>query len=253
MHKILSIVILILFIASTSQVIAQKKSVKKDWEIEAVPYLWYAGLDGTLTKYDGTAYPFEASFSDVFKNLDFAFMFEVSAKYKKLCFSTDFNYIKLSRENQPAPVGYPYLTTDLQHTETDYEFTAGYTTELKKLELKFMGGAKIVSVSTKLDAYNNSTLFKSGTIEETIVDPIITADAKYGISKGFYGAIHLGYGGFGVNSERIIDSKIMFQKYFSQMFSVRLGYRYLYTKIKKDTYATDISKGGFVMGFGFNF
>ncbi len=66
-----------------------------DLWISVTPYLWAASVDATVSN-KGISQTFDVPFSEVFSDLDFAFMLHLEAGYRRLFFFGDYEYMRLS-------------------------------------------------------------------------------------------------------------------------------------------------------------
>lgn len=94
------------FVVATP-VLAQVKTPAQDaWQFEATPYVWAAGVNGWTRV--GARTPtanIDASFSDVFKNLDFGAMGAFEARKGRWGVIFDSVYVKLSATSDPLAGG----------------------------------------------------------------------------------------------------------------------------------------------------
>jgi hypothetical protein len=92
-----------------------------DWHFEIAPYLWAAALKGDLRVRNSTA-RVDASFSDIFHNLDFSFATRVEAGKKRWRVLIDENYVNLGTTGT-GPLG---ETIDVQPTLNFFEVAGSY-------------------------------------------------------------------------------------------------------------------------------
>jgi hypothetical protein len=71
------------------------KAADKDWHVAFSPYLWFAGIHGTVGAL-GQDSSVHASFGDIFKNLNMGLMGVVEPRYEKFSAPVDFMWMKLS-------------------------------------------------------------------------------------------------------------------------------------------------------------
>jgi len=91
------------------------------WSFEISPYIWAAALKGDLRVRNTTAHV-DASFSDIFHNLDFSFATAAEAIKGKWRVLIDENYVNLGTTGT-GPLG---ETTDVQPTLNFFEVGASY-------------------------------------------------------------------------------------------------------------------------------
>lgn len=91
------------------------------WSFEIAPYVWAAGIKGDLRVRNTTAHV-DASFSDIFHQLDFTFATQVEAIKERWRLLLDENYINLGTTGT-GPLG---QTTDIQPTLNFFEVAGSY-------------------------------------------------------------------------------------------------------------------------------
>lgn len=69
-----------------------------DFWLAATPYVWAASVDATVSS-KGISSSFDASFSDILRNLDLAFMIHVEAGYRRAFLFGDYEYMSLGVTN----------------------------------------------------------------------------------------------------------------------------------------------------------
>jgi hypothetical protein len=99
----------------------QPETDPENWHIEVAPYLWAAALKGDL-RVRNTVANVDASFSDLFKQLDFAFATRVEFSKGKWRIIIDENYMNLGTTGV-GPLG---EVTDIQPTLNFFEFGGSY-------------------------------------------------------------------------------------------------------------------------------
>ena len=70
-------------------------SADQGWHVEVAPYLWFAGINGTVGA-DGHTGSVHVSAGDVLSNLNFGLMGAVEARYNRIVIPIDFMWVKLS-------------------------------------------------------------------------------------------------------------------------------------------------------------
>jgi hypothetical protein len=84
---------------------APPKPSDEGWHFGIAPYLWFAGVHGTVGAlgHEGSVH---ASFSDVFSNFNIGLMFALEPRYNRIVMPLDFMWIKLSDDKAlPFEVG----------------------------------------------------------------------------------------------------------------------------------------------------
>ncbi|WP_147440747.1 hypothetical protein [Paraburkholderia sp. RAU2J] len=104
--KLARLGVLVASFVTTSPVLAQAVPSEDAWQFEATPYLWAAGLSGWGRL--GARTPttnIDASFSDVWKNLDFGVMGAFEARRGRWALIFDSVYVDLSKTSDPLAGG----------------------------------------------------------------------------------------------------------------------------------------------------
>jgi hypothetical protein len=71
------------------------------WKVSVAPYLWGAGLDGTVAA-NGVQTDFDVEFSDIFDELDFGFLNAIEIRNERVIITANLIYLKLSPESNRA-------------------------------------------------------------------------------------------------------------------------------------------------------
>ena len=111
----------------SNSIAAQKPLVTDEWQFFIAPYLWFVGLNGDLAV-NGQGASVDASFGDIWDQLDFAFQIHAEAMKGKYFFFIDETYMKLSIDQEidpgfPVPVG---GNVDIEVKMNTLEFGGGY-------------------------------------------------------------------------------------------------------------------------------
>ena len=98
--------LLLLFSAhfSLGQSLMPGTEEQKDWNFVVAPYLWFSGLNGELAVATINT-EIDAGFSDIFSNLNMAFMLYGEARYKKFGLAVDFFTIQMSMDGTRPILG----------------------------------------------------------------------------------------------------------------------------------------------------
>ena len=80
-----------------------------EWQFFIAPYLWFVGLNGKVSV-NGNQSDVDASFGDIWDQLDFAFQIRAEAMKNNYFFFIDETYMKLSvskdiKPDTPLPIG----------------------------------------------------------------------------------------------------------------------------------------------------
>lgn len=207
-------------------------------------YLWGAGLSGNVGNAAGGS-PVDASFEDIFDNLEAGIMANYRLTSGKWAFNFDYIYLNVSPTSDVPPA-----SVDLK--ETIVELSAGYAVHP---ELELLAGIRYVDIS--MEATINITPPPpaiSG--EDDWIDPIVGLDYRTALSEKwrFYGRADVG--GFDVGSDLSWQLAGYFGYMPSKNWNLFAGYRHLDIDYKSDNdkkFFYDIATSGPLIGFGYHF
>ena len=77
--------------------------VDQGWHVDVAPYLWFAGIDGTVGA-AGYQSSVHVSASDVLSYFNFGLMGAVEARYNRILIPVDFMWVRL-KDNRGLPIG----------------------------------------------------------------------------------------------------------------------------------------------------
>src|SRR5262249_24117598 len=92
------------------------------WKFNSAPYVWAAGLDGTMAQFGFPPVTVDASFTDILKNFDIALMGVGEGRYGDFGLLSDFMYVRLSAD---APTPFGVLADHIDVTSTTFTAFAG--------------------------------------------------------------------------------------------------------------------------------
>jgi hypothetical protein len=220
-------ILLLFFYAHSSlgQSLLPGAKEQKDWNFVVAPYLWFSGLNGELSVATiGTE--IDAGFSDVFSNLDFAFMLYGEARYKKFGLAIDLLTIKMNLDGTRHVLGGAVkIDQDMVFLETTLLYSMVHT---EKWSADVHAGIRSWWMKTKLDAERivspENRIVES---EISFVDPIIGAKVFYLPHEKWPINVRGDIGGFGVGSEFSWQVLAGAGFKFSKNWTVLLQYRFL--------------------------
>jgi len=178
----------------------QDPSTSDSWEFEVAPYLWAAALKGDLRVRNSTAHV-DASFSDLFKQLDFAFAVKVEAAKRRWRIIVDQNYMNL------GTTGRGPLTENvgIEPTLNFLEGSASYAPFIRRnenstsdnplppfLSVEILGGARYTHFGLGLEPANAAPVEGSRNLVDVFVGnrikasphPVVTLIGKYTVGGG---------------------------------------------------------------------
>jgi len=223
---------------------------QSDWKYDAALYGWFAGMSGTV----GVAnqeQQFEATLSDLLKNLTFTAGGHFEARNPKISLILDVFYVGLKEDAQEVKtVGDSSFTPDasVELDEWIIEGSVGYRA-MQDLE---------VLISTRIFSLTADLLQSDQTIASTNKTwPAFYLGVRYlkEFDKKWYATIRgdAGYGGAGF--AWYANAAVGYR--FSELFSLALAYRILNMDYDDgsgvDYFSFDGTMNGFGLGFVFSF
>jgi opacity protein-like surface antigen len=210
---------------SMGQTMMPGEEDEKDWHFVVAPYLWFSGLNGQLgVATIGTN--IDAGFSDVFSNLDFAFMLYGEARYKKFGLAVDLNTVKMNLDGtRPILGGEVKIDQNMTFLETTFLYSIVHT---EKWSADVHAGIRTWWMNTRLDA--ERIISPENRIVESqisFLDPIIGAKVFYLPHKKWPINVRGDIGGFGAGSEFSWQVLAGAGFKFSKSWTVLLQYRLL--------------------------
>jgi hypothetical protein len=219
------------------------------WEFSVTPYLFLARLDGLLGVRNETA-QVNASFRDIFRNLDFALMGTFEARKGNWMFVGDGMYMSLSGQKvTPSPL---FSDIDVKVKETIIDPEVGYRvlkTEGGSIDL--MGGARIWHVKTHLTFQPRIRPLVDVEGSKTWLDPVIGARGIVNLSPRVFLNGKFDVGGFGINAD--FTGQVFGGVGYQLRPRVALlgGYRYLRVDYVKNDFVFKTALSGITVGAKF--
>jgi hypothetical protein len=223
------------------------------WTFTVAPYLWMAGIKGTVGQFGLPPVDVDASFIDILENFDIGAMAVGEARNGRFGVAFDFQYVKVSA-GADTPIG---LIAD------SVEVTSQTLTALAALEYRvvqtdtasvdLMAGGRLWSVDTDIDPQGGPAdplFFSDG---DTWVDPIIGAKGRMDLTGNFYLTGWGMIGGFGVSSDFTWDVMGAIGYEVSDKISLVGGYRALGVDYTNGSFKFDVVQHGPIVGAVFRF
>jgi len=198
-------------LAAAIPAIAQETRPSDAWQFELTPYLWTAGLKGSVEAGSLPKTNVDMSFSDIFDMLDFAAMGTFEARKGRFGILLDGIYMKLSTganasRTGAGPIGATAsANADLEVKETIFSAALAYrVTEGGPTAVDLLGGARYVKVEATANidgSFFARTRSVEGTGEDNWTDPYIGVRVLHKLNDRWTLAGYADYGGFGAGSD----------------------------------------------------
>lgn len=232
------------------------------WQFEISPYLFAAGLNGTLgvSRVQGGV---DADFGDLLENLEMGGMLMLEVRKGRWAFLLDSIYMRLGgqrTESWQGPGGIGSLTGTLEATTSlqVYQPSLGYRVMDNRTKVDVLGAGRYTQLDADLNLVTTTGgLLPGGTRQvsgkEGWWDPVVGARAIVPFAKKWAFTGYADVGGFGVGSDLTYQLLAGVKWQFSKVVSLKLDYRYLYQDYEKDNVVWDMAAHGPALGFGFGF
>lgn len=233
---------------STSPATSQSAS-PEDWEFSVTPYVFLPRLRGTIGVLGETA-EVNASFADIFRNLDFAAMGTFEARKRNWSVLVDGMYMSLS--GQKVTPSILFSDIDVEVKEVVITPQVGYrVVRTERGSIDLLAGARIWHVNTHLTFQPLIRPLVDVEGSRNWVDPIVGARGTASLSPRTFVLGEFDAGGFGVGSD--FTGQVFGGVGFQLKPRVALigGYRYLRTDYVKDAFIFRTSLSGITLGAKF--
>lgn len=232
------------------------------WKFEVTPNLLAVGLNGTIGV-KGVSTEIDASFDDIWNNLDAAFLALFTAQKGRWTFGLEGVYMKLEDSGSKAVTasrvaasvnGQLFATTSLFVGQG----LAGYRVVDDKAKLDLIGALRYTKLNADMEVkaqFTPAVVFPGGDSSASgsagWVDFVVGGRLLYPVIDNLFlmGYTDVGTGGSNLTYQFMagVDWK------FSEVFAAKVGYRYLYWDYEKDGTIWDMSASGAYLGLGIRF
>ena len=232
-----------------------------EWQVRAIPYLWFSGLNGDVTVGDWTI-PVDLSFGDIFDATDSLLAFEgyFDARKDKWGFFTDVLLIKLGVEGIVFEEGPIDLTQRVNVLEFGglYSLSESPSTADRESAVDLVYGLRssFLEVTTRLNEIEGVTDPRDLTENnQKWVEPFVGLRGETALGRRASFVAEGNVGGFGVGSDFSWKALGAVSFHVSKRFSILGGYRALGQDYESsdNSFKWDMVMHGPIMGFGFTF
>jgi len=227
------------------------------WRYELTPYLWAAGLDGSVRIDDkpATGLAVEQSFSDILKILDFGFMgaFEATSGDYGVLF--DGVYLGVADEgDMSGPLGFTSLSGEAKLTQQVYAVAGTYRMIDAGDVVDLVGGLRYNSVKWDVKIGASVPVLSAPdrrfSRSESWVDPYVGARIRKPLDEGWALVGYADIGGLGVGSDLSWQAIAGADYDFRPDMSAKFGYRYISTDYDDGGFTYDVASAGLYLGMG---
>lgn len=232
------------------------------WQYEVTPYFLAAGLDGEVG-IRGVTSDIDVPFSDVWDSLDAGFMGVFAARNGPWSFGLEAVYFKLEDEGAKTVTG-PFGQVsvagalDVSTAMSIYQGSVGYRLLDTSSTLDLVGALRYSKLEVDADvkiATVPAVVFPGGSTStdgsESWTDAVVGLLALVPVAKNWnlLGYADVGAGGSDLTYQFIAGANWA----FSDRFTAKAGYRYMYWDYENDGVVWDMTASGPYLGLGIRF
>lgn len=221
------------------------------WTYSVTPYFWAAGLSGQTSQFNLPVVDIDASFTDIFDNLDFAAMVLGEARHDRFSVFGDVMYTKLST-GAATPRGIAATSVDLDASTFAGLAGVGYSViEGSAGRLDVVSAVRVWSVDTEISFSGAFLNGQSRSDSATWVDGLVGVRGTYNFNPKFYA---FGWGLVGAGGADV-DWDVMAGVGYNinETLSATLGYRALGVDYSDDGFLFDVVEQGPMAGLTVRF
>lgn len=221
------------------------------WRVSASPYIWASGIKGEVGQFGQQPTRLDSSFSDIFNDVDLAFMGAVEARYKRFSLLGDVLYGKLSTGGNTQH-GILSRSVDITSKSFSGFFGAGYSVlENDRGHLDVIGGGRLWYASTRIALKGGLIGGKSQTDSASWVDAVAGLRGQYALSDHWY---LTGWGVIGAGEAKLDwDATAALGYQFKSNLSAVLGYRALGVNFNRNGFVYNVIQQGPMVGLAYKF
>ena len=218
------------------------------WQFQVTPYLWMAGLGGTIRPYAGAStVDVHAPFSELLKDLKGAAFLTGLARRDRLVLLGDFSYSSISKRGDIAP---GVVATGVER-QTSVTLEAGYqAVNASDLTLDLLGGLRAWKIHASVEA---PLLGVQASTDHSFVDPVIAVRVRNTFAPKWSLIGYADVGGFGVGSKATWQVVGTVNYNIANDLYVSGGYRHLALDYRKDGTVVDVRMSGPMIGLTWTF
>lgn len=226
------------------------------WQYELTPYVWGAGMSGTIkvNNKPEAGLAVEQSFSDVFKMLEFALMGSFEARNGRYGLLADAVYFKVSDEGSvTGPLGFVSLDANAEITQQMYSLGGAYRLMEGGSPLDVVGGLRYTSVRWDVAIAASEPIVATRRFRKNNdwIDPYIGVRLQHPLDDHWSLVGYADIGGFGIGSDLALQALTGVNYAFKSTLIGKFGLRYTSADYKSDDFKYDMSNAGFYLGLGF--
>lgn len=217
------------------------------WRFEITPYLWAASLEGSIDFGSLPEADVDASFDDLFENVDFAAATFFTARKGRFSILADVSYVGLDVEETVGA-----STIEIESATYWGALAGGYALDTNPgVGLDLFAGLRYYAVDN--DARSSGGVVGERSDTEAWIDPLVGFVYSNELGRGF--AFHLlaDVGGFGAGSDLTWEAMPSLSWRFSETLALRLAYRWMDVDYEDSDFDYDVTQEGVALGLSIAF
>jgi hypothetical protein len=219
------------------------------WHVEIRPYLWFAGIHGTVGALGNEA-SVHAGFSDIFSNLNIGLMSAVETRYKRIVIPVDFIWMSLSDE-KTLPPGFAATSIKADLTQVILAPRVGYRfVDSGKVQVDALVGFRYWHMGTALTPMPGGP---APSDSANWVDAIAGAKMQAKLAPKLKVLVLGDIGGGGANSDYQAAGALGYE--LNKKWTLSAGYRYMAVNYRPNThigFVNDTATSGILVGATWN-
>jgi len=229
----------------------KEASTNDGWHIAITPYIWFAGVHGTVGALGRDA-SVHASFGDIFDYLNIGAMGVLEPRYKRVLMPVDFMWMKLS-DNHSLPVNVVATSIKAQMTETMLTPKIGYRiADGKRVKVDALFGFRYWHLTT--DFTLQPVQLRGGFSQSASwADAVAGGRIQAALSPKAFVLVAGDAGGADSRLDYQIEGALGYK--ISRKFALLVGYRYLHVNYRPNgnaQFVYDVYMPGLVLGATFD-
>jgi hypothetical protein len=257
-----TVLVAVVLLGSAPVVNAADEKPDDKWRFTLIPYFWLPSMSASI-KLESPRNPASGSVDvgadTLLENLKFALPLSFQGQKGRWSLLFDFMYVKFGNDDEKA-----HFPGILVGAEMELEsFVANFAVAYSVFRNGYFNFDPLVGVRyAVIDADVSLDIVRTPTDEissrkfsktERFIDPVIGFRGKFELGKNWYLPYYFDIGGFGIDSDLTVHAFAGIGYRFSKLFSMMLGYRYLYYDFSNTGLVKDLDVYGPILGFSFSF
>lgn len=237
--------------ASTTNTKKQLRTPDPDkWWFEIAPYIWGTAMK-TEADIDDVSAETDMDFGDILDILDGAIMLHAEAHKGNWGIFVDVFYSKISDDEDIGPMDAGEIEVEIK--ETIAELGGFYRFGKDKFAFDVLFGGRAFFLDTDIEITGASGGDADHDDNQNYFGPLVGGRMMYHFTPRWFASLRADASGFGIDDHWSWNATGLFGYRFTNLFSLALGYRYMYFDFEDGDLEVEQTLHGPVIGFGFRF